>query len=70
MYAMDFEQEWQEFRARFRDVFMEALSHVASLPPSSYLPGHYEWPELSLSKNGMPSTTMQLLGGPTDYTQA
>ena len=47
------EQDQREFRARFHNVFVEALSHIASLPPSTYMSRHYGWPELSYGKSGM-----------------
>ena len=63
------EQDQREFRARFHDVFVEALSHIASLPPSTYVSRHYGWPELSYGKSGMPSIrTSSSFDGPVDYS--
>ena len=62
------EQDRREFRERFHDIFVEALSHIASLPPSTYVSRHYSWPELSYGKSGMPSISISPFGGPVNYS--
>jgi len=64
------EQERKDFHKCFRAVFVEALSYVASLGPSAYLGQHYDWPQLSQHKNGMPSVSITAWGGPKDYSTA